>query len=51
MPDDALQLIGDGLQAALIQHVEGAPQPAKGQRGRLRAFDRLLERLDGDRAS
>jgi hypothetical protein len=28
MPDDALQLIGDGLQAALIQHVEGAPEVA-----------------------
>lgn len=28
MPDDALQLIGDGLQAALIQHVEGASEVA-----------------------
>jgi hypothetical protein len=28
MPDDALQLIGDGLQAALVDHVEGAPEVA-----------------------
>jgi hypothetical protein len=28
MPDHALQLIGDGLQAALIQHVEAAPEVA-----------------------
>ncbi len=28
IPDDALQLIGDGLQAALTQHVEGAADVA-----------------------
>jgi Uncharacterised protein family (UPF0158) len=28
IPDDALQLIGDGLQAALVQHVDGAQDMA-----------------------
>jgi hypothetical protein len=28
MPGNALQLIGDGLQAALVDHVEGAPEVA-----------------------
>ena len=36
MPDDALQLIGDGLQAALLQHVEGAGEVAADCVGALR---------------